>query len=42
MVYKVYDNDVPIFPVRLELVLSTDDTVQYMFEWKGDSDIFLG
>ena len=36
MVCEAYGNDVPILPVRPELILSTDDTVQYIFEGKGE------
>ena len=35
LVGKAYGNDIPIIPVRPEMILSTDDTVQYIFEGKG-------
>lgn len=31
MVGKAYENDVPIIPVRPEMISSTDDTVEYIF-----------
>ena len=41
LLYKMgcaaYGNDMPIFPVRPELILSTDDTAQYIFEGKGEA-----
>ena len=41
MVAKAYGKDVPIIPVRPEMILSTDDTVQYIFEGKGQKkDLF--
>ena len=41
MVGQAYGNDVPIIPVRPEMILSTDDTVQYIFEGKGvGTDLF--
>ena len=32
IVCKAYGNDAPIFPIRPGLILSTDDTAQYIFE----------
>ena len=41
LVGRTYGNDVPIIPVRPEMILSTDDTVQYIFEGKGaGKDLF--
>jgi len=34
---STFHNDSPIIVVHHELVLSTDDTVQYIFEGKGES-----
>ena len=35
MVCKYYGKNVPVFPVRPEYLLTTDDTVEYIFEGKG-------
>ena len=41
LVGKAYGDDVPIIPVRPEMILSTDDTVGYIFEGKGaGTDLF--
>ena len=34
VVTKIYDN-LPVFPIHPELILSTDDTVNYILEGKG-------
>ena len=37
VITKIYVN-LPVFPIRLELILSTDDTVNYVFEVKGSDN----
>ena len=41
MVCSAYGNTVQIIPIRPEYILSTDDTVQFIFKGKGeDNDMF--
>ena len=37
VVTKIYVN-LPVFPIRSERILSTDDTVSYIFEGKGSDN----
>ena len=38
VVTKIYGS-LPVIPIRPEIILSTDDTVNYIFEVKGSNNV---